>query len=614
MQSANTKLKDFYQSELRALRQEGLVFAQQHPELAHSLGLNQRQARDPQAELLLQSFAFLTGRLQYQLEIDQAESANALLNSLYPHLAAPVPSMLVAELAVKPKGSDMSKEQVLERGRNISAPAANPVGRKIDCRFRTAYETPLMPLEVTEIETQSLSAYPFLRGDGKSAARAGAVLRLRIRSKGVNNLSGRGRLRFFLNPADPAAFALYDLLALRLDSLVMLLPQAQGQSRVAAPRLMPLSCFRWLGDAEDEAMLPCNAQTHPGYRLLQEYFSFPEKFMFFEVSNIDFSGVVDQFDLLFVLDSELPQYGSYAAAAIRLNCVPLINLYLQRLDPLKLDHSQYEYRLLGDLEHHRYCEIYAIEMLESSGPKTGAREIAPYFAIDQASRLAQQDYFYTIRRQASQGANITGTEVFVSFLDQQFKPTQLVDEVVGGRALCTNRRLAEQINCGASLYLEGPGAVAGITVLSKPTPHQNPPNIGDRPWALVSQLSLNHLSLADGPQALSALKDILRLHLGPRQNQGMRQIEGMLGLQCRALMRHRHIDGWRGFVRGHDVRVQVDQHCFEDSSAVLFCAVLRHFLRSYATVNQLVEVSLEMNNLTGVQKQWQPLAGLQTVL
>jgi len=613
MHSANTKLKDFYHSELTALRQEGMAFAQQHPELAHSLGLNQRQARDPQVELLLQSFAFLTGRLQYQVELDQANSANALLQSLYPHLAAPVPAMLVAEIAVKPKGRDLAQEQVLERGRSISAPALNPPGKKIDCRFRTAYETPLMPFEVTEIETQSVKNYPFLRNENGSELRGGAVLRARIRSKDVANVTGHGRLRFFLNPAEQGAYDLYDMLALYLDRMVMVVPHHPGQAQVLAPRPISVENFRWLGEAEDEAMLPCNPQTHPGYRLLQEYFTFPEKFMFFEVGKIDFNGVCDEFDLLFVLDSDLQQYGSFNPAAMRLNCVPLINLYPQRLNPLKLDHRQHEYHLLGDLENHRYCEIYAIEMLESSSPRTGTREIAPYFAVDQSDRLAQQDYFYTTRREASLGAGVAGSEVFISFLDEQFNTTQLVDEVVGGRALCTNRRLPEQINSGAALYLEGPGSVA-ITALSKPTPHQNPPCIGARPWALVSQLSLNHLSLADSPEALSALKDILRLHLGPNAGNGLRQIDGLRGLHCHSIMRHRHVDGWRGFVRGHDVRLHVDQHCFEDGSAVLFCAVLRHFLRSYATVNQLVEVSLEMNNLTGEQKQWPPLAGVQAVL
>ncbi|ALU89496.1 type VI secretion system baseplate subunit TssF [Herbaspirillum rubrisubalbicans] len=608
MHSANTKLKDFYHAELTSLRQEGMAFAQQHPELAHALGLNPRQARDPQVEMLMQSFAFLTGRLQYQMEIDQAASANALLNSLYPHLAAPVPSMLVAQISVKPKGNDLSHEQVLERGRNISTPAFSAAGRRIDCRFRTAYETPLMPFEVTAIQTQSLKAYPWLCEDGNGDTKNSAVLRVSLRSKGVANLKGRGRLRFFLNPTEPGAYDLYDLLALHLDSMAITVPQTSQTRR------LPVEQFRWLGEADDEAMLPCNPQTHPGYRLLQEYFSFPEKFMFFEVSQIDFGGVCDQFDLLFLLDSELQEYSSYPAQTLRLNCVPLVNLYPQRLDPLKLDHSKYEYHLLGDLENHRYCEIYAIETLESSSPRSGTRTIAPYFAIDQSDRLEQQDYFYTTRREASQGVDIAGSEIFISFLDQQFNTTQLVDEVIGGRALCTNRRLPEQLDCGAPLYLEGPGAVSAITVLSKPSPHQNPPIIGTRPWALVSQLSLNHLSLADSPLALGALKDILRLHLGPNAGHGLRQIEGLQGLHCHSIMRHRHIDGWRGFVRGHDVRLQIDQHCFEDASAVLFCAVLRHFFRSYATVNQLVEVSLEMNNLTGVQKQWQPLAGAQVVL
>jgi type VI secretion system protein ImpG len=336
--------------------------------------------------------------------------------------------------------------------------------------------------------------------------------------------------------------------------------------------------------------------------------------MFFEVDQLDFTGAQDCFDLLLVLDAPLAPEILFTPPVLRLNCVPLVNLFSQRIDPITLDHTEYEYKLMGDRDNHRYCEIYALESLESIRQDGSPRPIAPYFAMDDFQRLEQQDYFYVARRERSQGANIAGSEIFVSFLDSRFDLTQLVDEVIGGRALCTNRRLPEQILAGGAMYLEGPGPVAKIVALTKPTPHQISSEIGTRPWSLVSQLALNHLSLADGPQAMTALKDILRLHVGPLKTQGMKQIDGLLSLRCEPITRHIRKDGWRGFVRGNRIHLEMDRHQFEGASPVLFCAVLRHFFTLYATVNNLIEVSLDTQDIKGNPDKWQPLAGARPVL
>ena len=613
MHAANATLKDYFQSELSALRSEAIGFAEQHPQLAGSLGLNARAATDPQVELLLQSFAFLTGRLQHQIEQDKAELPNALLAFLYPHLEAPVPSMLVAQITVKPDGP---KEQILGRGRYVTAPAVNNFGRKIDCRFRTCYETPLLPLKVDEIEAHAPSSYPFLARQ----TNAQSVLRVRLRTDGVDQLQTKGkgpqRLRFYIDNTGPNAYKLYEALALNLSGIAVSVPGQDANFPEAT--LLPATALRWLGEKDDEAMLQANPHTHPGYRLLQEYFSFPEKFLFFDVDQIgqhDFTGAQNFFDLLFVLDSPLEKQLAFEPTALRLNCVPLINLFSQRIDPVALDHTEYEYHLLGDLENHRYCEIYAIEALESITPNGSPRPIAPYFAMDDFQRLEEQDYFYVARRELSQGSNISGSELFVSFLDQKFDLTQLRDEVVGGRALCTNRRLPEQLMSGSPMHLEGAGPVAKIAVLSKPTPHFTPAQIGERPWMLVSQLALNHLSLAGNSDALAALKDILRLHLGSNAIAGHKQIDAISNTHCRPIMRHvRNADGWRGFVRGTALSLEMDRLQFVEASPVLFCSVLRHFFCLYATVNNLVEVSLETQDLKGTPKQWPPQAGAKPVL
>jgi type VI secretion system protein ImpG len=614
MQSANFSLSDFFIEELAALRTESIQFGEKHRELARTLGINAREATDPQVELLLQSFAFLGARLRHQIEQDKANLPNALLAFLYPHLEAPIPSMLIAQIDVKPDGADFSKEQMLPRGRTVAASAGNHLGNKTECRFLTCYDTPLLPLRVDTVSFESATEHAFL----DSHPTAQSLLRVRLRADGVGALQAKGkgprRLRFFINDVhtNTGATALYELLALHLTAIAVL-PCATQQ----AVKLLPEDAMRWLGMNADEAVLKANPHTHPGYRLLQEYFSFPEKFQFFEVDRLemlDFSAVDQHFDLLLILDRPYDPALNLSPSSLHLNCVPLINLHSQRIEPISLSHGDYEYHLMGDLENHRYCEIYSIEELESISSDGTPRPIAPYFAMDNFQRLEQQDYFYFARRQPATANHVTGSEMYVSFLDQQFNLSQLTGEVVGGRALCTNRRLPERLMCGSPMYLEGAGPVKQIRVLTKPTPHHTAVQIGSRPWSLVSQLALNHLSLDGGPIALSAFKDILRLHLGANQDGGWKQIDAIDELRSRRIMRHFGQDGWRGFVRGCELTVAMDTLAFGAGSPVLFCSVLRHFLRGYASVNHLIEVTLETRNIKGSNKPWQALAGTAIAL
>jgi type VI secretion system protein ImpG len=616
MKSVNLTLNDYFRAELHALRKESLLFSEKHPELGRTFGINAREATDPQVELLLQSFAFLSARLHHQVERDKATLPNALLAFLYPHLEAPIPSMLIAQIEVKPDGADFWKEQVFPRGRTITAAAANHLGQNTECRFLTCYDTPLIPLKIESITLEAAAEFAFLN----QQPGAKSVLRIRLRPDGVGALhakeKGPGRLRFFINDAGPSSIALYELLALHL-SAIGILPSVSSDDQQPI-KLLPPDALNWLGMHDDEAVLNANPHTHPGYRLLQEYFSFPEKFQFFEVTQLDqlnFSMVDQYIDLLLILNTPWDPAFNLSSSSLSLNCVPLVNLYSQRIEPITISHDDYEYHLKGDLKNHRYCEIYAIEELASISKEGVSRQIAPYFAMDQLHAVEKQDYFYLARRQPSSVAQVAGSEMYIAFLDKHFSLGQLTDEVVGGRALCTNRRLPERLMSGSPMYLEGASpAVKSIRALTKPTPYHTTLQLGQRPWSLVSQLALNHLSLDGGPLALSALKDILRLHLGSNQEHGRKQIDAITELRSRTIMRHIGQDGWRGFVRGSGLTMVMDASDFGAGSPVLFCSVLRQFVRMYASVNHLVEVDLETANIKGVQKQWPAMSGVAMVL
>lgn len=598
-------LKDYFRQELNSLREDAEAFAHANPEVARALTLHKGKAHDPHVEMLMQSFAWLTGRLHYEMEEDRAALPNALLDTLHPHLSAPVPCMVVAEIEVKPDGANFAKGASLARGRLFRADAEDDAGNRVACRFRSTQDTPLWPIKVESVR---------LLGAGDSCLtgeRPGvfSVLSVTLRAQGGESLRALapGRLRFYLDEEDRQAWSIHDLLAVNLVGLA-LCPNDRSTQELGPEHLS------WLGYGDQEAALPDPPDSHPGYRLLQEYFAFPEKFLFFDVDGLDFSEAGASCELLFLFNTPPRKGMRLKPDLLRLNCVPLINLYPARLDPITLDHRRYEYRLSGDSRQHRHVEVHSVEELVASRPGEAARPVAPWFALEDGRCLEDRDYFYITRREASRTGEVAGCELFVSFLDTGANPTLIEEEVIGGRALCGNRRLPEQLRLGDALRLEGPGPVDAVRVASKPSPHHTPALIGARPWALAGQLSLNHMSLAEGESALAAFKELLRQHVGPAAGIGLKQVDGLYRIECRPGVRHVGRDAWRGFVPALKVRLHLDRGHFERGSAVLFASVLRHFLALYASVNTVVEVALETRDSKGTVKQWQPLAGTQPIL
>ncbi|THF63709.1 type VI secretion system baseplate subunit TssF [Pseudothauera nasutitermitis] len=604
MHSAAGRLQDAYQQELAALRDEASEFAQDYPDQAQALGIHRGRSQDPQVELLMQSFAYLTGRLRHQLEVDQADLPNALLADLYPHLEAPLPCMMVAEFEVQPDGM-----AVIERGRSVRANVRGDQGGVFACRLRTCFETALWPLQVGELAIVSPDDYPGLAGkDGE--VRGVLKVRLLKQGHGLLDQTRPQKLRFHLNPEGGPAHRLHHLLGAHLRGLAVAEPGEGGSYKV---RALADEALHWLGFEDDEAALPAHPQAHPAFRILQEYFAFPEKFLFFDVA-LEIQADAPAVDLLFLLDVPPDPGLRLSPALLRTNCVPLINLYSQRIDPLTLDHSRYEYRLTGDATQHANCEIYRIERLDAVRAGSAPRRLVPYFSMDGFQHIELQDYFYFTRREATPRARIGGTELYVSFLDAHFELCAPADDVIGGSALCTNRRMPERLRIGDLLEIEGAAPVTALRVLGKPSAHQTPPMTGARPWLLASQLALNHLSLTSGPQALAALKEVLRMHVGPASTLGRRAIDGIHALDSRPLLRWHGRMGRRGYVQGCEIDLALDSDRFEETSAVLFAAVLRHFFALYASVNTVVQLRLHMKNVKGVVKEWPPLAGNQVLL
>jgi type VI secretion system protein ImpG len=319
----------YYHSELSYLRKMGAAFARRYPKIGTNLELSADQCADPHVERLIESFAFLTARLQRRMDQEFPEITAALLGVLYPHLVNPVPPMAIAQFQVDPDQGKLTTGHEIRAGTQLFAQTTDG----LTCRFRTCYPVTLWPLDLISAGFESPAQFDFL----DSAADVASVLRLRISAVGLNleELS-LGKLRFYIRGDATLVNTLYELLfchAMR----VAILPE-NGRRPVYLPERSILP----VGFEPTDEVIPYPPQSLPAYRLLQEYFAFPEKFHFFELDHLDAVLKGKTLDILILLDRVAPSRMAVDRGTFCLGCSPIINLFRKTTDPIRVDQRQHE--------------------------------------------------------------------------------------------------------------------------------------------------------------------------------------------------------------------------------------------------------------------------------
>lgn len=600
MSAADDELLDHYQRELTYLRKMGVEFARTYPKVARRLEIGPDQSDDPNVERLIESFAFLTGRVQRNIDAEFPRFTHALLGLLYPQLVDPVPSMAIARFDVDPTQGKLTTGFTLPKHTPLFAEA----DRDVTCRFRTCYPVTLWPIEVVSAGIESTDQFEFL-----DTADVSAVLRLKLRA--VGDTFGQldmDRLRFYVN-ADPIlANRLYELVFTQADRVVFLpkdgAPVIQPAKRAIAP----------VGFGEDEDVLPYPGHGQPAYRVLQEYFSFPEKFRFFDVLFPRLPDAGEEMDVLLLLNFMPKERLVIDGDTFALGCTPIINLFNKMAEPLRLTQRQTEYRLVGDFRRERTTEIHSILSVAGTAvPGGGRTEYAPFFSFNHGQEQSNTATFWAAHREPTGRKELPGTETYLSFLNLDFRPQMPADQTILVQTLCTNRTLPESLPPGALLSIEEAAPLARILCMTKPTSPRAPPLGGETVWRLISHLSLNYLSLSNEGESLKALREILRLYAPPRDAAADQQIQGITRMATRRVVRRFGDQGWRGFARGIEVTLEFDERKYVGGSAFLFAAVLERFFGLYTHINSFTQLTIESAQRSGRWTAWPPRIGTQVL-
>ncbi|MFO0958184.1 MAG: type VI secretion system baseplate subunit TssF [Isosphaeraceae bacterium] len=612
-------LLDYYNGELTFLRELGAEFAAAHPIEAARLALEENHCEDPHVERLLQGFAFLAARIRRKLDDEYPEITEAFLSIVFPHYPRPIPSLTIAQFS---PAADPTR---LLEGFTIPADT-ELLTRPIDdirCSFRTRYPVTLWPVTV---ESASLSPDQVLVEGKPRGAEALLTMGLSCQANdGWAALKPLRSLRFYLDGKEPLPSALYELLFAQLCGVWI-----RGKAASGEVRTLPLDTadVRPVGLGPDEGLWPYPSHALPGYRLLQEFFALPEKFLFFEVHGLErlaSAGLVGKVELLFFFRQPPRSALAVRPEGFKLACTPAVNLFDRVSEPIRMDGLRSEYPVVADLRRRHAFEVFSINRVVSVGAYLEEPvEYLPFYGLGRgAPASGGRDAYWYASRSLSPGKleeSEGGTEVHLSFVDPGFRPTVPTSEAITAYLTCTNRDLPARLPFGGGqgdLSMEGEAPIGRVRYLTRPTAALRPPAGRKTQWMLISSLSLNHLSLAtaDPSGRPSALHDLLTVYDFANTPGTRKMIRGILDIA------HERIPGrvpgdrkGKGLCMGLRVDLTFDDAAYPGEQAFLLAAVLERFLAAYATINSFTQTVIKRKQRKEIWKMWSPRAGDRTLL
>ena len=574
----------YYQDELAYLRELGKEFSDANPKLAPFLA---ERGSDPDVERLLEGFAFLSGRLRQKLDDDLPELTHSLVALLWPHYLRPVPSMSVLEF--RPITHAVTESKYIPRGVEVdSIPVAGT-----SCRFRTCYDVHLHPIDINRVT---------LREDGRGSALE--VEKLALKS-----------LRLHLHGEPFQSRSLYLWMNRYLNNITV---RADSETQVDSQFSLSPDNIQPAGFADEEALLPYPPTVFLGYRLIQEYYSLPEKFLFIDLQGLEplatFDKMTERFIICFEFNRPFETGVRVQKENIRLYCTPIVNLFSRDADPIRVDQTKVEYRVRPSARDSAHLETYSIDHVE--GWMSGGKEKRVYSAFESYDHRPEDNpndpriYYRTRLHPAVVGRSV---ETNISFVSQDESHTVPRTETVSLQLTCSNRNLPEKLKVGDIRIATGSSPeFCTFRNIIRSSPSVSPPLGAGLHWNLISNMALNYVSLAN----IDALRTILytydfRIHHDRQAERECRhRLDGLVDARVEPIDLLHNGMPIRGLRTYLDMR---ESNFAGEGDMYLTASVLNMFFALFASVNsfhQLIVRGIEH----GEVYRWPTRIGQQPLL
>ncbi len=605
------RLLEYYNQELIYMRELATEFANAHPKIARRLGMQAGEVADPYVERLIESFCFMSARMQIKLDAEFPRFTGRLLEVLYPNYVAPTPSMAVARLYPSIEEGNLVEGHLVARGTSFTSYV--PDGENTACEFRSSQDVTLYPLEIASARLTGIPPdIPALERYVPAHTQVRGALRLRLRMSReakISQLRGLDRLPVYLAGDEHVASHLFELLHAGGVATVIGAP-GQFNKPGAATHAVTQDAVVYEGLRTDQSLLPLTWSKFHGHNLLHEYLACPSRFYFLALTGLE-EGLRKiegrEVEIVILLDQPTDRLANLVdASRFALFCTPVINLFPKRTDRIELSDGATEFHVvparLAPLDY----EVFSVETLYGQVTETSSeQEFRPlyqslsndegnygrYFSMRRERRLTSD----SARRYGTRTPYV-GTEAFVSLVDQNEAPYRGGIRYLSVGAHVTNRDLPSLVPRDGvdDLIAENKGALASVGLIRAPSAPKAPYAERELAWRLIRQLNFNYLPLEDvdhrpGGQGL---RDLLRLFLTGEDAEHRRQVESLVGVKTRPVTRKLPGNGPLTFGRGIECSLTVDETGFSGVSPYLFGLILEHYLTRHVSINSFTQTEL----------------------
>lgn len=627
---------EYYNRELTYIREAGREFAGQYPKIAGRLGMQGIEVSDPYVERLMEGFSFLTARIHMKMDAEFPQFTQNLLEVLHPHYVAPTPSMSVLQFVLDSKRGNLNKGFEVKRGTMLRARLAD----EKELRFTIGHSHELWPVELAHAEITGVPVDLPLRRmgfNGRNQPAVTSALRMRFQVVGgakLNELEGFDKLVFFINGQDTIT---HQLLELIMEHSVGVVCHDHKRPMRWLNRL-DKSAIKHEGFETSQSLLPVDPRVFHGYRILHEYFAFPQRFLFFSINNLlkglklpeslDSDEELKSFELTFLFDHSFYDLeNNVSAENFQLNSVPVINLFPFKANRITVTPNLHEYHVVPDRSKPMDYEVYSVdEVTAARGGQRGGQSFKEMYRALGDNTDEQHGYF-SVRRELRQmsdtalrsGARTSylGSEVFISLVDPKAPPfDQNIESLVLGLS-CTNRDLPLLLRAGDKIDFRFSEfiPVQRMALLRGPSRPRPALAKGAYAWRLLSHLNLNYSSLMDldEEQGAEALRELLRVYADVADSSIAKQINGIRKVSIEPMHHRMPIPGPILYGRGVKIEVEVDELAFSGISPYLLGAVLEQFFARHVAINLMTELVLSTLQ-RGEIARWKPRMGARPVV
>ncbi len=622
------RLLDLYNRELAHLRIMGAEFAQQFPKIAGRLGgLDEFQAcQDPFVERLLEGFAFLSARVQLKLNAEFPRFTQSLIETIYPHYLAPTPSMCIVQFKPELDEKGLAEGFPIPRGSSLYSLLGK--SDQTRCEYRTAHDITLWPIKLIQADYY-IRELASLEIPNVPDVKAG--LRLRIQTTAGLKFTELklNALSLHLMGVGEMPMHLYEQLFAHAVKVVV----QPATKPIQWHKVIDSDCIRREGFGDKQKLLPYDARSFQGYRLLHEYFAFPQRFMFVELGNLGDAirncdeGLLDI--IILFQESNVELEGTVNSNNFSLFCSPAINLFERRLDRIPVPDKFFEFHAVPDRTRTQDFEVHKFTKVVGYGAGSDPlQEFLPFYLAKDLGQSSETGYYITNRvprpkiedtsRKTQRSRSYTGSEVYLSLVDPDAAPYRTEVKQLGVEALCTNRDLPLHMPIGVGttdFTMDKTAPCISIHCIGSPTSPKPSHAEGEFAWRIINHLSLNYLSLVnnDEREGASALRDILRLYSDTSDLQTRKQIDGLKSISSRPVTRRIATSGSIAFARGLELTVTFEEAAFEGTGVFLLGAVLEQFFAKYVSINSFTETIVKTLE-RGEIMRWTMRSGLRPIL